>query len=53
MKFYRSVKLDSDNEFDEAEEGEETLNPDEFEGNYAESYEDEEFETVDNGQDEE
>ena len=53
MKFYRSVKLDSDNEFDEAEEGEETLNPDEFEGNYAEGYEDEEFETVDNGQDEE
>jgi len=53
MKFYRSVKLDSDNEFDEAEEGEETLNPDEFEGNYAESYEEEEFEAVDNGQDEE
>ena len=53
MKFYRSVKLDSDNEFDEAEGGEETLNPDEFEGNYAEGYEDEEFETVDNGQDEE
>ena len=53
MKFYRSVKLDSDNEFDEAEGGEETLNPDEFEGNYAESYEDEEFETVDHGQDEE
>ena len=53
MKFYRSVKLDSDNEFDETEEGEETLNPDEFEGNYAEGYEDEEFETVDNGQDEE
>ena len=53
MKFYRSVKLDSDNEFDEAEEGEETLNPDEFEGNYAEGYEDEEFETVDHGQDEE
>ena len=53
MKFYRSVKLDSDNEFDEAEGGEETLNTDEFEGNYAESYEDEEFETVDNGQDEE
>ena len=53
MKFYRSVKLDSDNEFDEAEGGEETLNPDEFEGNYAEGYEDEEFETVDHGQDEE
>jgi len=53
MKFYRSVKLDSDNEFDEVEGGEETLNPDEFEGNYAEGYEDEEFETVDNGQDEE
>ena len=28
-------------------------NPDEFEGNYAEGYEDEEFETVDHGQDEE
>ena len=53
MKFYRSVKLDSDNEFDEAEGGEEALNPDEFEGNYAEGYEDEEFETVDHGQDEE
>ena len=53
MKFYRSVKLDSDNEFDEAEGGEETLNPGEFEGNYAEGYEDEEFETVDHGQDEE
>ena len=53
MKFYRSVKLDSDNEFDEVEGGEETLNPDEFEGNYAEGYEDEEFETVDHGQDEE
>ena len=53
MKFYRSVKLDSDNEFDETVDIEETLNPDEFEGNYAESYEEEEFETVDSGQDEE
>ena len=53
MKFYRSVKLDSDNEFDENEDGEENLNPEEFDGNYAESYEDEEFETSDNGQDEE
>jgi len=51
MKFYRSVKLDSDHEFDEM--GEENLNPNEFDENYAESYDNEEFETVDNGQDEE
>ena len=51
MKFYRSVKLDSDHEFDEM--GEEKLNPNEFDENYAESYDNEEFETVDNGQDEE
>ena len=51
MKFYRSVKLDSDHEFDEM--GEENLNPDEFDENYSENYENEETETTDNGQDEE
>ena len=51
MKFYRSVKLDSDHEFDEM--GEENLNPNEFDENYAENYDNEEFETADNGQDEE
>jgi len=50
MKFYRSVKLDSDHEFDEM--GEENLNPNEFDENYAESYDNEEFETVDNGKEE-
>ena len=51
MQFYRSVKLDSDHEFDEM--GEENLNPDEFDENYSENYENEETETTDNGQDEE
>ena len=51
MKFYRSVKLDSDHEFDEM--GEENLNPDEFDDNYADHYENDEVVTTDNGQDEE
>ena len=51
MKFYRSVKLDSDHEFDEM--GEENLNPNEFEDNYADHYENDEVVTTDNGQDEE
>ena len=53
MKFYRSVKLDSDHEFDEDMEGEENLNPGEFEDSYAESYENDDIVTADNGQDEE
>ena len=51
MKFYRSVKLDSDHEFDEM--GEENLNPNEFDDNYADSYDNDEVVTTDNGQDEE
>ena len=51
MKFYRSVKLDSDHEFDEM--GEENLNPNEFDDNYADHYENDEVVTTDNGQDEE
>ena len=51
MKFYRSVKLDSDHEFDEM--GEENLNPNEFDDNYADHYENDEVVTIDNGQDEE
>ena len=51
MKFYRSVKLDSDHEFDEM--GEENLNPNEFDDNYADSYDNDEVVTIDNGQDEE
>ena len=51
MKFYRSVKLDSDHEFDEM--GEENLNLNEFDDNYADHYENDEVVTTDNGQDEE
>ena len=51
MKFYRSVKLDSDHEFDEM--GEENLNPNEFDDNYADHYENDEVVATDNGQDEE
>ena len=51
MKFYRSVKLDSDHEFDEM--GEENLNPNEFDDNYADHYDNDEVVTTDNGQDEE
>ena len=51
MKFYRSVKLDSDHEFDEM--GEENLNPNEFDDNYADHYENDEVVITDNGQDEE
>ena len=51
MKFYRSVKLDSDHEFDEM--GEENLNPNEFDDNYADSYDNDEVVTTDNGQVEE
>ena len=51
MKFYRSVKLDSDHEFDEM--GEENLNPNEFDDNYADHYENDEVVTTDNGHDEE
>ena len=51
MKFYRSVKLDSDHEFDEM--GEENLNLNEFDDNYADSYDNDEVVTTDNGQDEE
>ena len=51
MKFYRSVKLDSDHEFDEMSE--ENLNPNEFDDNYADSYDNDEVVTTDNGQDEE
>ena len=51
MKFYRSVKLDSDHEFDEM--GEENLNPNEFDNNYADHYDNDEVVTTDNGQDEE
>ena len=51
MKFYRSVKLDSDHEFDEMDE--ENLNLNEFDDNYADHYENDEVVTTDNGQDEE